>query len=199
MVTTRYINSSDIDRIVEIHLEAFADFFLTTLGNSFLKTYYKSLIENVEGIAVCATDKDNFILGFSVGTSNSKGFHRRLVFRNIIRFGFQFMRILAVRPAALIRLLKNMDKSKFKRIDGNHSELLSIAVCNNVKGKGVGNALLKRFELEVQIKNVKIITLTTDYFSNESVIGFYQKAGYEIYSEFTTFPNRKMFKMIKKI
>ncbi len=199
MITTRAISSFDIDRIIEIHMEAFTDFFLTTLGKSFLKTYYKSFISNEEGVAICACNKDNIILGFSVGALNGKGFHRRLILKNIISFGVQFIKILAIYPSALIRLFKNMDKQTTKKIEGKYSELLSIGVCNQAKGKGIGNALLKRFELEIQLKSVKIIILTTDYLSNENVVKFYQKAGYDIYSEFNTFPNRKMYKMIKKI
>jgi ribosomal protein S18 acetylase RimI-like enzyme len=196
-VKTRYITNRDVDRVVEIHMEAFSNFFLTTLGRSFLRVYYKSFIENKEGVSICAYDNDGIILGFSVGALDGKGFHKRLILKNIIRFSIQFIRIIFTYPGAIYRLFKNMDKQTKQKIEERYSELLSIGICNIAKGKGIGSILLKRFEAELKLKSSKIVTLTTDYNDNDEVVNFYRKAGYEIFSEFTTFPDRRMYKMLK--
>ena len=44
-VQVRLLKQGDLSDIVSIHMHAFEGFFLTTLGNSFLKTYYKSVLK----------------------------------------------------------------------------------------------------------------------------------------------------------
>ena len=43
------------------------------------------------------------------------------------------------------------------------------------------------------------ISLTTDYYNNEKTIAFYKKMGYAVLYEFVTYPNRKMYRMIKNL
>jgi len=46
---------------------------------------------------------------------------------------------------------------------------------------------------------VKYISLTTDYHNNEKVVDFYLKSNYKVLNEFISYPNRKMYKMIKML
>ena len=58
---------------------------------------------------------------------------------------------------------------------------------------------MKIFEEKAFIGGSKRITLTTDYNNNERVVAFYKKSGYRIYYDFITYPNRKMYKLIKDL
>ena len=49
-VQVRLLKQGDLSDIVSIHMHAFEGFFLTTLGNSFLKTYYKSVLKTKDSI-----------------------------------------------------------------------------------------------------------------------------------------------------
>lgn len=197
MISTRLLNKQDVNELVDIHIEAFSDFFLTSLGRSFLEVYYKSLIKHREGVAVCAVNESSEMVGFCVGTISSVGFHKRLIISNIIQFGIQFAIILFKNPRSILRLISNMEKVPVKQIDGNVAELLSVGVRKSVVGTGAGGALVQRFEDELKSKKSMVVTLTTDFDKNERAIGFYRKIGYEIYTEFIAFPDRKMYKMIK--
>ena len=44
--------------ITKIHLNIFPNFFLTTLGYSFLKTYFKSCSKSKEATSICAIDNE---------------------------------------------------------------------------------------------------------------------------------------------
>lgn len=46
---------------------------------------------------------------------------------------------------------------------------------------------------------VRRISLTTDYFDNNSAISFYRSMGYEVMYEFITYPDRRMYRMIKTL
>ncbi len=197
MTLIKKITFSDLDAIVLIHIEAFPNFFLTSLGSSFLNCYYRSLIKSSDGIGLCAIEGTD-IVGFCAGTVKSKGFHKRLLLNNIYFFTLQFFKLIFLQPKALVRLFFNMEKVPLLDISGDIAELTSIGVKPSAKGTGVGEKLLVEFEKAVEVSGSKIITLTTDFYYNENVLRFYSKNGYTVHSDFITYPNRRMYKLIKQ-
>lgn len=195
----RKLNIYDSKKVVEIHLNSFKDFFLSTLGERFLYTYYKSCLKSNESIAICATDEKDNLVGFSVGSIHSKGFHKRLIKENLLAFIVQGIIILFSNPKAIIRLLNNLGKNSNSEDKGNYAELLSIGVLTGLNGQGIGKELIKSFEEVAKLRNAKEIALTTDLNNNNKVLEFYYKNGYSVYYDFTAYPNRRMYKLIKKI
>lgn len=200
MISYRKSKVSDSNQIAKIHLKSFPNFFLTSLGYSFLKTYYKSCSKSKEAISICAIDNETKkIVGFAVGCFNSVGFNKRLIFSNSLEYSYRAILLLFSKPIALIRLYKNLAKNNGKDDKGNYAELLSIGVLPDKNGFGIGQSLLVKFENQVREKGINTITLTTDADSNDSVLRFYKKSGYTVYYDFETFPSRKMLKLIKEL
>ena len=200
MISYRKSKVSDSNQIAKIHLKSFPNFFLTTLGHSFLKTYYRSCAKSKEAISICAINQDDKkLLGFAVGCLNSKRFNKKLIYSNLGAYFYQTLILLFTKPRALIRLFKNLAKNNDKDDKGNYAELLSIGVSPDQNGLGIGQNLLVKFENQVRKKGINTITLTTDADSNDSVLRFYKKSGYTVYYDFETFPNRKMLKLIKEL
>ena len=193
----RVATSKDVSQIVDIHMNAFEGFFLTTLGRSFLSFYYNAFIKSKDGIVLCA-DMDNGVCGFAAATKQCKGFNSNLIKTNFMRFVLLAIKLLFVKPAALIRLAKNLSK-KSDIIDDpeDYAELFSIGVAENTQGKGVGKKLLAAIEENLKSESVEKVSLTTDYYNNDSAIAFYRTMGYETLYEFTTYPNRRMYRFIK--
>ena len=77
-VIIRQAKFIDLDAIVKIHDGAFPDFFLTSLGDGFLKLYYKSVLNSPDGILLIS-QRENEIIGFCAGTLLSSGFNTRLI------------------------------------------------------------------------------------------------------------------------
>lgn len=200
MIGYRKSKISDSCKIARIHLKSFPDFFLTTLGYSFLKTYYRSCVKSKEAISICAIKQDDKkLVGFAVGSYNSEGFNKRLIFSNLLEFSYRSIFLLFTKPLALIRLYKNLTKKINKDDKGDYAELFSIGVCPEQNGLGIGQQLLHRFENLVREKGVNTVTLTTDTENNDRVLRFYKKSGYAHYYDFLTYPNRKMVKLIKEL
>lgn len=195
----RSAKPDDYRAMAAIHHQAFSGFFLTSLGNRFLETYYKACIQHPDSIAVCVLDDKGTIQGFATGSIKAAGYHRNLLFKNPFRFLASALRSVLLKPSVLIRLAKNLDKNPSETDDRNYAELLSIAILPQLKGSGAGKALLEMFEEEVKVRGGKKIALTTDYENNHRVIAFYQKSGYEIFYDFVTYPDRHMYKMIKSL
>lgn len=188
-----------VDRIVYIHKVAFKGFFLTSLGSDFLKTYYSSCLKNKSTIAIGIIDDHGHLLGFSVGTKKSSGYHKDVLLRNFFPLFFSLFNVFISNPIILLRLFLNLRKGSNKNDRGDYAELLSIAVLPQSEGSGIGKLMLEHFEKSVKDSGVCKITLTTDYYKNDPVIKFYQKNKYDVLNDFIAYPNRKMYKMIKNL
>lgn len=189
----------DVNAIVEIHINAFKGFFLTSLGRDFLKFYYICFVKNGETVTMVA-EENKIIYGFSAATTKCKGFNGRLIKGNFFLFGLLTFKMLFRSPKSLLRLIRNLTKKGDGVIDKeDYAELYSIGVSRNVQGMGVGKKILIETEKNLKAMGVKRISLTTDYFNNEQAVGFYHSVGYKLLYEFVTYPNRKMYRLIKNL
>ena len=196
----RKANKNDVKVIVSIHQQAFPDFFLTTLGSRFLQLYYKCMCKCEYAVTLCA-EEDGVVKGFATSSYYSHGFNTMLIKKNLLKFGLMGVELLFTKPKAILRLVKNLDKEAEGNAvedNGDYAELYSIAVKPGKQGSGIGKKLLLATEEEVVNHNSKI-SLTTDYYNNEKTIGFYHSLGYQDYYEFVTYPDRRMWRMIKEL
>ena len=187
----------DVKGIVAIHNNAFPDFFLTKLGDSFLRLYYKSMCKCDGAVTLCAVE-DGKVVGFSTTAIKSAGFNTRLIKDNLSGFMWEAIKLLFTKPMSLTHLAKNMSKTNSDVEDkGDYAELFSIGVSPSCQGKGVGSKLLVETEKILVSKGVSKNSLTTDKYDNDATIAFYQRNGYDVMYEFTAYPNREMIRYIK--
>lgn len=190
---------NDVNTIVKIHLDAFKGFFLTSLGSQFLKFYYSCFIKSDETVTMVA-EEDWVIYGFSASTKVCKGFNSRLIKSNFLAFVMLSLKMLFTTPKSLLRLVKNLTKKGDSvEDDEDYAELYSIGVSKAAQGKGVGKLLLAESECVMKSEGVQRVSLTTDFYDNEQAVGFYHSMGYETLYEFITYPNRKMYRLIKTL
>lgn len=195
----RKILKEDLDEVVEVHKNSFEGFFLTELGDHFLAVYYDCVRKDERGLLIGFYDEGQ-LFGFCAATTLSRGFNTHLVKKNIFRFSMTGVRLLLTRIPSLIRLFKNFSKTNSTLKDtGDYAELLSIGVSDKKQGQGIGKKLLIQLENEMRLKGCSDLSLTTDYNDNEKAIQFYKGLGYTIYYDFITYPNRKMYRMKKKL
>ncbi len=197
-----YIHNATIDDIpciVNIHERAFAGFFLTKLGPDFLFLYYKSVLLHPQGILL-VSDQGDGIIGFCAGATLSANFNSKLIKSNLQAFCWEGLKLLFSRPISLWHLFRNMSKENSKIGDkGEYAELLSIAVNPDVQHSGAGKNMLLALEEEVRNKGGKVMSLTTDFYDNDKAIAFYRSLGYKEWYDFKTYPNRRMYRLLKEI
>jgi len=195
----RKILKEDLNEVVNVHKASFRGFFLTELGDHFLNVYYDCVRKDNRGTVMGFYDEGQ-LWGFCAATTISRGFNSHLVKANIFRFSLIGIRLLLTRIPSLVRLFKNFSKTNSAIQDeGEYAELLSIGVSDKKQGQGIGKKLLVQLENEMKLKGCSELSLTTDYNNNEKAIQFYKGLGYNIYYDFIAYPNRKMYRMIKKL
>ena len=194
------IRKEHIKSVVKLHLQSFDGFFLTQLGEDFLCFFYEKLRCDERSEILGAYDDMGKLVGFCAFTYLSSGFYSYLVKKDIVKFAYWGIRILMKKPSNLIRLLRNFKKEKNTTGDiGNYAELLSVATLPEIQGKGIGKRMLFEMEQDLKKRSCKSVSLTTDFENNEKVLYTYKSMGYDVFYEFVSYPDRKMYRMIKKL
>ena len=188
----RLANRNDLKIIVDIHIKAFPEFFLTKLGSRFLYKYYDLILNHKKKIFL-VTEEDGYPIGFAAGFLQPSNFYAYVrKHKNILIF--TLVPVIFSNPFLIPRIISNFCSTK-KEEQKNKAikcELASIAVNPDYAGQGLGKKLVKAFIDISQKKNADIIYLTTDVNNNEVVNNFYQSLGFSLYRTFMAPGNRLM-------
>ena len=198
----RKVEVNENRALAKLHMQVMPDFFLASLGEGFLTTYYKVVLRHPETICLLAEDENKNILGFVLGREKAKGYLKRILKSSLFTFVIECIKLLFIKPKSLIRLVRNLDKiSKDSSISDtqNYAEIGLIGVSPELKGQGIGHKLFEGFIGILKERNVANLSLTTDMDDNEQTITSYKAWGFTVMYEFKTYPDRRMLRLIKEI
>lgn len=187
----RRMRSADVPAIVQVHRKGFPGFFLTFLGDQFLRELYAAILADVDGSSFVA-EHGNQISGFVVGTAQPAGFYRRLLRQRWWRFGLVAVAPVLKRPSIIPRLLRAFSMPGQVAQQEGRGTLMSIAVLPEAQGKGIGQALVQAFLAEAARQGLRQVDLTTDRDDNETANRFYQNMGFICARSYTTPEGRAM-------
>ena len=184
-------NQVYIRELVSLHSQAFPDFFLTKLGEPFLRTLYKGYLDDPNSGIIVAEDNCS-LLGFIAYSNDYPGFYKRLIKEKIVQFAWcSFLAVLR-HPLFIKRILGAFGKSDSVVKDQKYVELASICVSPSAEGRGVGSALIDYLKSMVDFSEYAYINLETDADDNEKAIEFYLKNGFVLAREYYTREKRRM-------
>lgn len=198
----RKVEVNENRALAKLHMQVMPDFFLASLGEGFLTTYYKVVLRHPETICLLAEDENKNILGFVLGREKAKGYLKRILKSSLFTFVIEGIKLLFIKPKSLIRLVRNLDKiSKDSSMSDtqNYAEIGLIGVSPELKGQGIGHKLFEGFIGILKERNVANLSLTTDMDDNEQTITSYKAWGFTVMYEFKTYPDRRMLRLIKEI
>ena len=190
------MHARHIDAAVELHVNAFPDFFLTFLGDGFLKIFYQAYVENRDAVAYVAEGKNGYLAGVVVGTLKPRGFFRRLLLRRWWSFALACCGSAIKRPMIIPRLHRALFYRGEEPTGVSRALLSSIAVAPAGQRTGVGRALMENWLNAVQAQGMLGAYLTTDANNNEAVNRFYQRFGWWVELTYVTREGRMMNRYI---
>ena len=186
-----------LDPVVELHMRAFSDFFLTFLGPRFLKEFYAAFFQEHSGIAFIAEEEHSGrVLGVVAGTLHPQGFFNRLLKRRWWAFCLASAAALLSRPRIAPRLFRALFYRGAPPPGPQRTLLSSIAVAPDAKRIGLGHALLDHWMRSVQNRGSIGCYLITDAISNDTANLFYQHSGWKSDCSFVTPEGRKMYRYV---
>lgn len=188
------LRESDVPELARIHRQAFPGFFLSTLGEPFLREFYRGYLGDETAVAVVLRGEDGRPVGASVGTIEPSGFFRRLLRRRGLAFGWASAQALARNPRAAARLARGLFYRGEVGGAPTPAGALWSSMCADpsIQGKGAGRLLMSGWEGEARRKGATQAHLTTDAEGNDRVNDWYRRAGWIQQTTYSTREGRRM-------
>jgi ribosomal protein S18 acetylase RimI-like enzyme len=179
MLTITDARHDDLESVTGIHLSSFPNFFLTQLGEKFVREYYRIVLRYPNAIFLVARKQFDTV-GFITGFKNPKlfyGFYKSHFFK----LAFLAFISISKKPSLVLPVLRKVHSLYTNRIDMTITyddiEISSIAVHPRWQKGGIGSALMKRFiSISCQM-NASSVYLLTDKHNNVDTNNFYIKHG----------------------
>ncbi len=190
-IAIRAMLPQDIPSVVDVHLQAFQNFFLSSLGHAFLQELYTSILNDPSGMSYVAIVEGQLI-GFVAGTDQPAGFYRRLIKQRWWRFGLASILPVLRQPTIIPRLLRAFTMPQQVARGDQIATLMSIAVLPETQGQQLGKKLVSAFLEECRRREINQVNLTTDRLKNDFVNEFYLRMGFQCINSFTTLEGREM-------
>jgi GNAT superfamily N-acetyltransferase len=190
----------DVPGIVAVHRDAFRDFFLTTLGERFLRRFYGAMVREPSALNFVGTVNGS-LAGFVVGTTQPPRFFRKLLVRQGLGFCADALGAFVRRPWFVgRRLLRGLTyRGEAPQMRADAALVSSIAVLPVASGTGLGAALLNAFCDAAAQRGASSVYLLTDRDDNSGVNRFYLKAGFVLEAELTRSGKRSMNRYIRDL
>lgn len=195
MVHIRKIDNQEksiIADVVNIHMATFQGFFLTFMGQGFLRQMYRSYCEHQASDLLVAFDDGGAAIGFLAYSSNMSGLYKYMIKKKLLYFASYSLGAFFRKPKVFMRLIRAFLKPGETKREEAYVELASIGVKPDIKSRGVGSQLIDHLKENVDFSIYAYITLETDAVDNEGVNHFYQKNGFVLERVFETREGRKM-------
>ncbi|MBN1414681.1 MAG: GNAT family N-acetyltransferase [Bacteroidales bacterium] len=187
----RLTESDYLDTIVDLHRDAFKNVLSGQIGRRFLRYYYKTVLKN-DVIYACFLGTE--LAGFISGTENEK----RLTTGRYYLHAVTGVLSNFYHPCLYLSLCRHIKRLKAFDDAGIKSELLSVVVHPDYRGKGIGVSLVNELEKYFEEKKVGIYKVYTDTLYSTGY-KLYEKLGFVLFKEVNLYglPFRMYTKTIK--
>lgn len=178
--------------LAALHRRAFPDFFLSRLGEPFLRQLYLGYLGDPGSVIALARSGTGDLAGVCVGSTRPAGFFRRLLVRRFMGFAAASLRAVVRNPRTAPRLLAAVTYRGDMPADADGALLSSLCVDPAHQGGGVGRALDEGWRQRAFELGARRAFLTTDADDNAGVNEFYQRGGWQLHDQFVTRQGRRM-------
>lgn len=186
-VSVREMTSERIGQVVDVHTAALPDSLNTGLGTRYLAAFFEWFTGDTESIALTvhvrgSADVVGYVVGAPVGYS--KRLARDLASVSVISalthprvlVDRRFLRAAVKRVCAALPYFHESDAGL--PLPSPTYSLVGIAVSRGVQNRGIGSALLDRFERAAETRGVRTLRLSV-YRRNAIARSFYERHHWE--------------------
>ena len=164
-------------QVAQLHIEGIHTGFISSLGLPFVTALYSAISESPYGFGYVQKEGAQ-VVGFVAFTTNLKGLYKTICLKKGIRFFF----LLASKMFSFRTVKKIFETifypQKTEQAELPAAELLSIAVSETQRGKGVAKQLIRYGLHQCKDNNIdKVKVLVADF--NKPANALYQSTGFQ--------------------
>lgn len=152
--------------------------FLSSLGHSFLTQLYKAIPSCPAGFGYAWEEPSGKIQGFIACAENTGVVYKQSFLRRGVLMSLPIIRFL-VRPSVVRRIIHTLRYPSQVSKTLPVAEVLSIAVSNDARGKGVGKALMRAAFDEFRRRGITHVKVAVGA-ANEVANTFYKRCGFRL-------------------
>ena len=180
---SRMMTPADIEQVAHIHASSLPGDFLPSLGQKFLRVFFRTAIKLPGVISIVV--EDGSVAGFTLGCLDSRSFFYDVLKRAWFQLAAAVISPIVKKPALLFKTIETF--SYPKRENSNvKPELLIIAVDANHRHRGIGRILVEQLDHEFRARSVHVYKLTVLQ-ENMNANRFYQDLGFKQAGTFDLF------------
>lgn len=171
------LTEEDIKSVAHLHRQELKG-FLPELGSDFLELLYRTSLEMPEMFTFTAKEDDK-TTGFVSSIISTKGLYKKILYRHPIHVVMILLNHFITHPLNIIKFAKILTYPGFFE---NNAELLSIAVSDGHRLKGIGKRLF--YSAVAEFKKRGINKFKISVYDRLAANGFYRKIGCRQISSF---------------
>jgi GNAT superfamily N-acetyltransferase len=172
------VDEPDIRVLAQLHTACLADSFVTALGRGYVESFYRYVTRSDKEIALVERNAAGAIVAATVVSLEPASFTRRL-----LRHTSLLPHFLLRAPRMLALLLAGPrgvpPASSDVRTDPHAPEMLLIFTAERERGRGIGDALLRRAEEKLRELHVRSYQVRTVLDPANRALAFYRDRGFE--------------------
>jgi ribosomal protein S18 acetylase RimI-like enzyme len=162
----------------ELHRRGINTGFLSSLGSGFLKQLYKAIRSCPSGFGYVWQEEDGRVLGFIACAESTGRVYKQALRRRGVMMALPILRFL-VRPSVIRRMMQTLRYPAEAGEELPPAEVLSIAVDEAARGKGVGKALMEAAFEEFRRRGISRVKVAVGA-ANEAANKFYLRCGFSL-------------------
>ena len=190
------LRPAHLPSLARVHLDTFEGYFLTRMGERFLREYYRCYLFSEHGIGFVAlpADAESDVVGFVTGADDSAAFYdqafRRRFWALAIAAAMRCLRVPRVIPEVWARRSKALRRDESRGSENHRSHpaqgldlpsasLISIGVDAHHRRQGIAKRLVSTFVQDLRNRDVSAVTLSV-FQSNMAARAFYEDMGWQL-------------------
>lgn len=175
-VLVRPARAPDLSEVTRLHRRAFPCQLTTRLGRSVVRDYYARSLDPTSTMRLVVAESDGRLAGFA-STLQPAPFYAQYR-RGRLKVLVRALPALAASPGLARQVVGATSRARTSASDPvDGIELSSIAVDAEVRGTGVGTALMAAVRDQVRTAAARLY-LWTDAEDNEQTLAFYRRLGF---------------------
>ena len=171
--------------VARIHADALSGDFLPSLGIGFLRVFYEGALDQGVGFGLVHLEEDR-PRGFVFGSADTRALFKRVMLSRMLALGLAAIPTVLQRPLLLRNVAETFLYPSKEGQSPHQAELVVIGVDAELRGRGIGQALVGELNRVLRAQGVQAYKVTVLQ-SNPGANRFYQRLGFQFSFEFTLY------------